>query len=391
MITIPTTAELYEDIIADLEAEYGESIPAFGRVFLVALAAVQAGKLKLYYLAIAKLQKNIFVDTADPEASGGTLERFGRIKLGRNPRPATAAQYTITVTGTIGSTIAANTTWKSDDASANPGKLYVLDVAFELETSPDSVNVRALEAGLDSQLSVSDTMSLTAPVVGVDKVATVSAEIVEPRAAEELEDYRQSALDAYRLEPQGGAASDYRLWAADAQGVRRVYPYAKTGFPGEINLFIEATRADSTDGKGTPSAGLIEDVEEVVDFDPDTSKPLNERGRRPLQVVVNYEPVSIKLITIEVVNYTGITSDIEDQNDVALDELIDNIRPFVAGADILSQQNDILNVNKIIGVLLEVNPGAVFGEVTMYVDGVEQSSVTFIDGNIPFFNGITYL
>src|SRR5690606_31477344 len=286
MITIPTTAELYEDIIADLEAEYGESIPAFGRVFLVALAAVQAGKLKLYYLAIAKLQKNIFVDTADPEASGGTLERFGRIKLGRNPRPATAAQYTITVTGTIGSTIAANTTWKSDDASANPGKLYVLDVAFELETSPDSVNVRALETGLDSQLSVSDTMSLTAPVVGVDKVATVSAEIVEPRAAEELEDYRQSALDAYRLEPQGGAAADYRLWAADAQGVRRVYPSAKTGFAGEINLFIEATRADSTDGKGTPSAGLIEDVEEVVDFDPDTSKPLNERGRRPLQVEI---------------------------------------------------------------------------------------------------------
>lgn len=391
MIPIPTTAEIYEDIIADLEAEYGESIPAFGKVFLRAIAAMQAGKIKLIYLLLGKLQKNIFVDTADPEDSGGTLERFGRIKLGRNPRPATAGQYTIQVTGTIGSIIAATTTWKSDDDSTNPGNLYVLDVEFEIESSPDLVNVRALTPGLVGQLAAADTMSLTAPVIGVDKVATVTAEIVEPRAAEEIEDYRQTTLDAYRLEPQGGAASDYRLWAADAQGVRKVYAYAKTGFPGEVNLFIEATRADSTDGKGTPSAGLIEDVEEVVDFDPDTTKPLNERGRRPLQVVVNYEPVTIKLITIHVVSYTGITSDIEDQNDVALDELIDNIRPFVAGADILSDQNDLLNTNKIIGALLEVNPGAVFGLVTMYVDGVEQSTVTFIDGSVPFFDGITYL
>lgn len=390
MITIPTLSELYEDIIADLEAEYGESIPSFGKVFLVAIAAVQAGKLKLVYLLLGKIQKNIFVDTADPEASGGTLERFGRIKLGRNPRTATAAQYTIQVTGTVGSVIPATTTWKSDDDSANPGILYVLDVQFELETSPDLVNVRALTAGLDGQLSVNDTMSLTGPIAGVNKVATVTAEIVEPRAAEEIEDYRQAALDAYRLEPQGGAAADYRLWAADAQGVRRVYPYAKTNAPGEVNLFIEATRADSTDSKGTPSAALIEDVEEVVDFDPDTSKPLSERGRRPLQVVVNYEPVTIKSITIEVDNYTDITAEIQTQNETALDELIDEIRPFVAGADVLSEKNDILDTNKIISTLLSVNPGAVFGTVTLKVDTVPVSTVTFINGDIPFLDSVSY-
>src|SRR5690349_13978165 len=98
MISIPTTNQLYEDILADLEAEYGQSIPLFGKIFLRAFAGVQAAKLKLLYLSIANLQKNIFIDTADPEASGGTLERFGRIKLGRNPFPATAGQYEIQVT-----------------------------------------------------------------------------------------------------------------------------------------------------------------------------------------------------------------------------------------------------------------------------------------------------
>jgi len=49
-------------------------------------------------------------------------------------------------------------------------------------------------------------------------------------------------------------------------------------------LFIEATVVDSTDGKGTPSAALIQDVEDVIEFDPDTTKALEDRGRRPLTV-----------------------------------------------------------------------------------------------------------
>lgn len=391
MITIPTTAELYEDILADLESEYGESIPLFGKVFLRALAGVQAAKLKLYYLAIGNIQKNIFVDTADRESAGGTLERFGRIKLGRNPFPATAGQYEIEVTGTIGSTINSQTTFKSDDDSTNPGKLFILDNTFTLATSPDTIIVRALEAGLDSQLDIGDTLTATAPIANVEKGAEVVSEIVEPLSEEDIEEYRENVLEAFRLEPQGGAASDYRIWASDAQGVRQVYAYAKTNAPGEINLFIEANRVDSTDGKGTPSSDMIDDVEEAVDFDPDTTKPLNERGRRPLQVIVNYEPVSIKLITIEITGYSGITAEIQSQNLTALDQLIDSIRPFVAGADVLANQNDILNTNKIIGVLLEVNPGAVFGTVTLKVDSVDVSSRTFIDGDIPFLQTVSYL
>ena len=132
MITIPTLKELFDDIVADLESELTVTIPVFGPIFIRALAAVQAAKLKLYYLTIGQLQKNIFVDTADPESSGGTLERFGRIKLNRNPFPATAAQYDIDVTGTIGATIPAGRTFKSDDDALNPGKLYILDAEFEL-------------------------------------------------------------------------------------------------------------------------------------------------------------------------------------------------------------------------------------------------------------------
>ena len=252
MTTIPTLSELYDSIIADLETQFGESIPLVGKNFLRVMAAVQAAKLKLYYLALGLVQKNIFPDSADSESIGGTLERFGRIKLGRNPFDARAGEYEIIVTGSVGAVIKASSTWKSDDSSTSPGKLFILDEEFTLLFATDTIIVRALEAGTESSLDAGDTLSATAPIALVDKTATVYAEITEPRAAETIEAYRTAVLNSFRLEPQGGAATDYRLWSQDAQGVRFVYPYARTGFPCEMNLFVEANEVDSTDGKGTP-------------------------------------------------------------------------------------------------------------------------------------------
>jgi uncharacterized phage protein gp47/JayE len=391
MINIPTTAELYGDILADLEAEYGESIPAFGKVFLRAVAGVQAAKLKLYYLAIANIQKNIFVDTADPEASGGTLERFGRIKLGRNPFPATAAQYEIEVTGTIGAVIDSLTTFKSDDDSTNPGKLYILDTTFTLASSPDTLVVRALEAGLDSQLDVGDTMTATIPIANVDKQSEVVSESVTPLGAEDIEDYRAKSLNAYRTEAQGGAGADYRLWVSDAQGVLQVYPFAKEGFANEVDVFVEATVEDSTDGKGTPSALILENVAEVIELDPDTTKPINDRGRRPLTVfIVHCLAVTPLDVEITINDFTDVTVDEQTSIENSIEELINSIRPFVASIDVLSTRNDLLDKNKIISAIFNAKPGAVFGTIDLVVDGSPVTSYLFEGGEIPYLDSVTF-
>jgi len=391
MIIIPTLSELSDSILADIEATFGDNVPLFGKNFLRALAAVQAAKLKIYYLAIASTQKNIFVDTADPEASGGTLERFGRVKLGRNPFPAKAGQYDVEVTGSIGAIIPASTTFKSNDDSLNPGKLFVLDNEFTLTATTDSINVRALEAGLDSKLSISDILTSTSPIINVNKVVTVTAETVQPLSEEDIELYRQRALDSYRLEAQGGAATDYRIWSFDAQGVQETYPFAKSGAANEIDLFVEATIADSTDGKGTPSAQLLLDVEAVVEFDPDTTLPLNERGRRPLGVfAVNFLPITVKEVDIIIDGFVGLTTEIETLLFTALDLQINLIRPFVAGADILDEKNDILDINIIINTILNARPGSVFGTVTLKIDTVQVSTFTFVNGDIPNLDTVTY-
>lgn len=389
MITIPTLAQLYASNIAALEAEFTITIPVFGKSFLRGFAAVQAAKQKLQYLAIANTQKNIFVDTAESESVGGTLQRFGRVKLNRNPFPATAGQYQCAVSGSISAVIAAETTFKSDDDSTSPGKLFILDNAFTFVATTGNIVLRALEAGTDSKLIVGDTLTATIPIANVNAAATVNSENVAPLAAEDLEVYRDKALAAYRLEPQGGAATDYRLWSYDAQGVQQVYPYAKSGAANEINLYVEATIADSTDGKGTPSQALLDAVEAVVEQDPDTTKPLNERGRRPLGVFeVHYLPVTPKNIDITIASYTGV--DISAAVTAALELALSTKRPFIAGADILADRNDTFDTNNIIAIILNTKPGSVFGAITLTVAGVSVSTYTFTAGNIPYLNSVTF-
>jgi len=74
MVTIPTLSQLYNGVLNDLQSQYNVTVPVFGKVFLRALAAVQAGKLKLFYLGLANIQKNIWPDTADSVAIGGYPE-----------------------------------------------------------------------------------------------------------------------------------------------------------------------------------------------------------------------------------------------------------------------------------------------------------------------------
>lgn len=391
MVTIPTLQELRANIQSDLETQYGKSLPAFGKNFLRALSIVLAGILKLFYITLGKIQKNVFPDTADSEAIGGTLERFGRIKLGRDPYPAVAAQYTIQVNGTIGAIIPALTVFKSDDTSANPGMLYQLDTDKTIASGPDTIIVRALEAGLDSQLSIGDTMTATAPIALVDSSAAVTIETVQPLAAEDLEAYRQKILDSFRLEPEGGAGTDYRLWSADAQGVQQVYPYAKTGAENEINLFVESVIADSIDGKGTPSPAMLANVESVVEFNPDTTLDLNERGRRPLGVFqVHYLPINPKNIDIVIPGFVSLTTDKQTAIVNSITEMTNTIRPFVSSSDLLQNKNDTISTNGIIAAIISSAPGSVFSAIALSVNGAPVSSYQFINGDIPFLNSVTF-
>lgn len=388
MKKIPTLKELYNNVVADLESEMNVHIPLYGKVALRAIAAVHAAKLKLVYLQVGRLQKNIFVDTADPESMGGTLERFGRIKLGRNPFPARAGEYTVTVTGFDKHTIPAGTTFKSNDNSQSPGKLFILDSSHSLSGTSGSVTLRALEAGLSSRLAIGDKLSATVPIAGIDKSVIVTSESMAPIPPEDIEEYRQKIIEAFHVEPNGGSSTDYRLWAKDVQGVKQVYPYAASGFGGQINLFVEASVDASIDNKGTPSAEMLSAVESVINFDPDETKDRLRRGRKPLHVQVNYLPVTIKEVNIIIQFFSEVTPKEKELIENVLKAIISQIRPFVGAIDNLKDQNDTLQKNILVAAILQALPGSRFGAIDIEVSGNMVDQYEFLYGEIPHLNRV---
>ena len=383
MIQIPTITQLQADIIADLESQLENDIPLFGKSFLTALASTQAAKLNIQYLTLGRIEKNIFPDTADPEALGGSLERFGRVKLGRNPFPAVAGVYIAQVTGSLGAIIPASTTFKSNDDSLNPNKLFVLDSQFVLD-GVNLITIRALEIGIGSKLNETDQLTATGPISLVDSIIEINSISIEPKSAENIEEYRAKIIEAYQLEAQGGAGADYRLWCSEIQSVKQSYPYASSGGLSEVDLYIEATIVDSTDGKGTPSLSLLSDVEDNLEI-PTADLP----ARKPLTVIVNYLPVIPRDIEILITGFVGFNATKEQLIFDEIKTFLDTVRPFVSSIDILSNKNDTLNINTIISLIIQAIPGAVFGAVDLIVDGYSETSITFEYGDIPYLESVT--
>ena len=387
-MNIPTYQELYQSVLTDLRNRLGINF-IIGKVVLNAFAAVYAAKLKIQYVSQAFIYKNIFVDTADPEALGGSLERYGLVKLGRRPFAAVAGEYIIQVTGVNGATIAQNTTFKSLEGSLNPDKLFILDSAFVFTSGTGSITIRALDLGPDAALEIGNDLQVTAPIANVDSFAEVLSVSTTPTAQESYDDYRIAVINSYQLESQGGARTDYRLWAQDAAGVREVYPYVKENYAGEINLYIEANVADSSDGKGTPTQSILDEVEEVVEFDPDTTKPLNERGRRPMSVFdIHFLAISPLVVDVEIIGLTdtSFVTAIES----ALETFLFTVRPFIAGADNPNnEQQDKLFVSDIFTIVRGIiGSNNTFTSIIMEVAGSPETIYQFLNGDIPYLGTV---
>lgn len=377
---IPTINELKTQIENDLRTELSITNTWFGKVFLRVLATVQAGKLKLYYLFGGKIQKNIFVDTADPASQGGTLERFGSIKIGRNPYPAVAGVYTVDVTGIIGGIIPTGAQYKSTSNSTSPDYLFIVETGVTLVAATGQIVIRALTPGTDSALVAADEIELTAPIANIDALALVATVDTTPVSAETVEEYRDIVIQAFQLEPQGGAATDYRLWSLDVEGVRTAYAYTKNGETYAVQVYVEALPDDSEPGQpeGVPPTSMLDDVEASIELDPDTTKPIYERGRRPLGVynleVISVVPVGV---TIRIYDLTDDSPAVILTIETAIKDLLYTVRPYIAGAD-GENRNDVLYLSQVVNAIATALGSTVFfSNVTMEIGSSLVTSYSF--------------
>jgi uncharacterized phage protein gp47/JayE len=385
-----TIVELKEQISKDLRNRLNLSDDKLKKV-LDAFSGVLAAQFKLAYLGIEDAQRNLYPDTADTFENGGSLNRLGSIYLNRDIRPATSAIYKVNVTGVEDSVLRSGLTFKSNIDSSNPNKLYILENEYTLTGSNDLITVRSVDGGLDYSQDNGNNLTITEPVIGVDKTVTINkngfVSFTDPLAAETTQEFRNSILNAIQLEPQGGSKSDYRIWASDAAGVRFVYPYVKDGEAGTVQIFVE-----SSGNGGVPNQAILDEVEEVINFDPDETKPTAQRARRPIQV--NLEVVPIDPVDVEI-NITGLedsSTSVRDSIELNLIEFLRNIRPFVDGSDLVRNKNDILYSAKLQGVVSDVlDPDNFFNNFSMLIDGVSQTSFIFSREKIPNLINVNYL
>lgn len=388
-VSIPTLEELQEQILNDYASEFGISVEDLGDTFIVE-SKVIAAVLYPFYLTAGQVENNVFPDLADDE----TLLRFGQGLLNRAPSPAQQGEYTIEVTGTIEAVISSGTRFQSNDDSNAPGYLFIVDSEFTLSAETDSLTVRALTSGLESKLNVGDKLTSTQPLTNVSDEVEVLSIDVNPSDAESIESYRDDVLAAFRLEPQGGSPSDYRLWALDVPEVRTVYPYVEPNNAGSIKIYSEATPENSESIVGVPNQTILDAIYKAPSGGNSESGAIvyneaEQRGRRPM-IVFNIQSLPVEPLSLDL-EFTDLTNvAAKDAIQLAVESFIYDKRPFIAGAESLLNKNDILTIGQLIAVVVDVleDEGGTFSSLQMKINSVLVDTYTFTFGNYPYLRNI---
>lgn len=344
--TPPTTAKISDNIIAQLQASLNQTIPllprAFNRVLAKALAAVFVILYKYAgYIALQQFVRFASIEetTINGRKLSPLIEWGEQIGVGR-PTSATRAELSVQVdVETGGGTISAGELL----FSSSNGYTYRLISSAVLSGASVAVTIRAVNDQTDTggrgtlgNLQVGDTLEFAQPQTGASGTVTVLSTVVTAANQEDTEIYRRRVLTRFRARPQGGAYSDYRIWAEGVPGIVRAYPY--TGDPGQVNVYTEATEASSGSADGIPTLAQLQSVLDAINLD-----VAGLASRRPVNALPNALAITRTLFTVEVTGLTGVPdeSTTKGQVDAAIEQYMASAEPYVVGLDLPPRKDRI--------------------------------------------------
>ena len=375
----PTTVEIRDNIVAQLEATLAQTVPVLPKAFIRVLAATLAGVFITLYKYAGFIALQQFIQTATIEETtilGRTIRplvEWGRlIGVGEPDAPTQAElQIDITVTNQTGS-LEAGTVMLS---TAN-GVTYLLTSTVDLLAPTVSAVVRASGdqsggdgSGVIGNLQPGDIVSFANPLGQVERNAVVVTQTVTGADGESEEAYRARVLERWQARLQGGASADYRAWATDVEGIIKAYPYTAAR-PGEVDVYCEATPESSGDPDGIPTQAQLEAVLESIRYE--------ESGlasRRPTNARANVYPIYRSLFEV-VVGTLTVDNVAETQANIqaALEEWISDFEPYIVGLSVGLRQDQITEVAAA-GVVQDV-VFAAGGTVTDVILKLNNAAVT---------------
>lgn len=393
----PTTKEISDNIVAQLEAEFNQTIPLLPKSFLRVLAKVLAGVFVILWKYGGFTFQQIFVRTASasPTVINGItitpLTEWGRLVGAGDPIAATRAELVVDVTVlTLGGTLASG----AQLVGADNGVTYLSIGAVLLDASTVQVAIRAASdqaggggVGTVGNLGAGAVVSFANPLANVARDTVVDSQATTGADAEAVEVYRQRILDRFQKRPQGGAYADYELWGEEVAGITNVYPYTSSN-PGQVDVYVQATEASSGDPQGVPTNAQLVAVLAAINLD---SNGL--ATRRPATALAN----TFEIIPVEfTVAVAGLTVDNpgQVQTDIteAVEEYFDGRAPFIDGLSILPRLDRITG-SGVSGVVDDIvsAAGGVFTSAT--IDLVGTGTVTLYalgEGEISYVSAVTF-
>ncbi|MCK5611173.1 baseplate J/gp47 family protein [Candidatus Pacearchaeota archaeon] len=364
---IPTTEEINDRIISDIESKTSQSTPLFFKAFNRVLAFALSGVFTILYKFGQWAIRQIFTITQD----GDSLELKGdQYDIAR--KVATSAELTAGFTGDNGTTIPSGQQFRGD----SNGLLYTLQTTEEIVGGTASGAVLCLTSGEAGNLINGSNLTILQPIAGLDNQATISATVTEGEDQESIEDYRARISEREKTPPQGGSLVDYILWAKEVPGITRAFAWGHREVPAIAEGHVTIYPLNDDEASRIPSSAKLTEVQEYID-DP---------TRAPMQVVIIHVPaMDEKVIDIDVTALDPDTAAIRNAFAENVEEYLLEREPkqFI-------DQLDVKNVISRSGIeAIYINSGAQSVTLTIDVDAAPLEDYTLLFNELAILGTIT--
>lgn len=386
-----TIEEVQQLLIRSFEHKFNTQLRILPKSFIKILCKVFAGVFIVVYKLVGWYFLQMFPETADwKEVTILGVRLRPLVKLGvlfGVGEPLAGVQWRGIITIDVltqGSVLYSGTQLKSNVT----GKLYIVEETKTLLQQKETVSVVCTEIGTAGNLEQNDTLNFVNPY-GFIKTEAVVSDVARVGLDNELESsYRNRVINRFRLQPQGGALADYRIWASEVPGVLNVYPYNDKEQPGGVLLYVSGISDVYADR--IPDKGLLKKVGEACTYDPQTGRAT----RKPLTAMLdpkndgsysNVKPVSVAVFDVVITGVSGIApADFAQVVKPSLQNYFLDRDLYIRGLSDDNNRTNVISKNHVITVVnqIAVSVKAIFETAEIRKDGKVAPLYTLDNGEL---------
>ena len=396
--------EIRNLIINHLQQQWNNTLKILPKSFIKVLASAMAGVFIICYKQIGWLFLQISPETAywgevtilgiraRPLVKWGVLLGVGE------PRNGSQWLGTIKVNVTqINSVLNSGTQLKSDLT----GKIYLTDENKTLENATEIITAICAEPGTAGNLEPGETLYFVNPLGNVEKEAKIEAVIHEAVDEETEAEYRYRVVNRWRMQPQGGALADYRIWGMEVSGVLNIYPYKDVNSPSGVFVFVSGIPSVFPDR--IPAPALLISVGKACTYNPETGKAT----RKPLTATIdprgdetylNVKAIHVVIFDVYVEGVSGIPAlDFSQSVKIPIEEYFLGREPYNRGLSDDNNRTDLVSKNNVSSVVDQVSISlkAEFENIVMRRAGNITASYTLGMGELCklgnlYINGVQF-